>query len=525
MNYIVLSRKWRPENFDQVVGQDQVTRVLSNALKSNRVSHSYLFSGPRGVGKTTVARILAKKLNDLEDINSSLDVIELDGASNRGIDEIRDLKDSINYVPVDSKYKVFIIDEAHMLTKEAFNALLKTLEEPPAHVVFILATTESQKIPPTISSRCQKYEFKRITVEKIITHMESILEHEGYQRDIKALNSIAIKADGSLRDALSLLDKIIALSDKTISYDLTASALGIVDQSLYLELTNSIFSQDVKECLKCIDLIVSSGVSNNNFLDGYLSYIRDAIFYIIMEKDNHNMSKESMNFLNQNKSNLVKFKYIMNSIIEELNSRNNLNIIEVENLFLKFFKLNQDGSTTEKKQILKNDSNIKQVNKKVETDIILEKSKPNNKVNDLMSAFNQNLKKIESDNIRFFCVLEKVSVSQVGSNKLEFNCSKLSKFDQSLLEDNIDLLNKDLNDLLNIQISIITKNTISEDVNVSENGNIDKNPDLLNEVSSKIDLPDKKDGLDDGFKEINQERKEHPLVDIAINDFNGKIVK
>ena len=191
MDYIVLSRKWRPEDFDQVVGQEHVTKILLNALLTGKISHSYLFSGPRGVGKTTVARILAKKINNFKDIDSSLDIIELDGASNRGIDEIRDLKDSIQYVPTSGKYKVFIIDEAHMLTKEAFNALLKTLEEPPAHAVFILATTEIQKIPSTISSRCQKYEFKKISSLDISDHLKLVLNKEGYEVEKEALKLIA----------------------------------------------------------------------------------------------------------------------------------------------------------------------------------------------------------------------------------------------------------------------------------------------------------------------------------------------
>ena len=265
MDYIVLSRKWRPEDFDQVVGQEHVTKILLNALLTGKISHSYLFSGPRGVGKTTVARILAKKINNFKDIDSSLDIIELDGASNRGIDEIRDLKDSIQYVPTSGKYKVFIIDEAHMLTKEAFNALLKTLEEPPAHAVFILATTEIQKIPPTISSRCQKYEFKKISSLDISEHLKSVLNKEGYKVEKEALKLIALKADGSLRDALSLADKVITLCDRDISYDITAKVLGVVPQELYLELLNKIVSKDLKSCLKAINKVMDSGISNSNF--------------------------------------------------------------------------------------------------------------------------------------------------------------------------------------------------------------------------------------------------------------------
>ena len=193
MSYKVLSRKWRPKKFDQVLGQDHITKVLQNAIKINRVSHSYLFSGPRGVGKTTIARILASELNSTKDIKSSLDILELDGASNRGIDEIRDLKDSVQYVPTSEKYKIFIIDEAHMLTKEAFNALLKTLEEPPSHVIFILATTEYQKIPSTISSRCQKYDFKRLSQLDILSHLNFIANQEQAKFDNNGMKNLLIK--------------------------------------------------------------------------------------------------------------------------------------------------------------------------------------------------------------------------------------------------------------------------------------------------------------------------------------------
>ena len=173
MSYKVLSLKWRPANFEEVVGQDHITKALSNAIKLNRLAHAFTFSGPRGVGKTSTARILAKKLNQIKDLSESTDVIEMDAASNRGIDEIRNLKENINYAPVHGRYKIYIIDEVHMLTKEAFNALLKTLEEPPPYVVFILATTELHKMPETIISRTQRYEFKRLSVDDIIKQMNT----------------------------------------------------------------------------------------------------------------------------------------------------------------------------------------------------------------------------------------------------------------------------------------------------------------------------------------------------------------
>ena len=514
MSYIVLSRKWRPEDFDQVVGQNHITKVLSNALNLDKISHSYLFSGPRGVGKTTVARILAKRLNNLDNINSSLDVIELDGASNRGIDEIRDLKDSINYVPVNGKYKVFIIDEAHMLTKEAFNALLKTLEEPPAHAVFILATTENQKIPLTISSRCQKYEFSRISVQDIVVHLDSILQKEGYEREEKALKSIALKADGSLRDALSILDKVIALSDKSITYEITASTLGIIDQKFYLNLVKEILSEDIGACMKSIESVIDSGVSSNSFLEGFIKYIRDSICYIVIAKNEFNLSEDSMMFLNENKNTLSVFKNMLNLSIESLNSHNNLNSIEIENLFFKFFKINVAKNSSQKKESinsnsLKIDKEKKQANNPDRLD-----SKPSQ---ELLDIYKERIKKIESENIRIYCVLEKVKVIQLDSSTLQFDCLELSKYDKNLLSDNINSINKDLSDMYGGSVTIKMNDSDSQIQKSEESESVESE-------GIKSSLPEDQSSIKDK-KSKSEKNKEHPLIDIAINDYNGKIIK
>src|SRR5512135_1685968 len=223
MSYQVLARKWRPQVFEEVVGQEHITRTLQNAITSGRLAHAFLFSGPRGVGKTTTARILAKALNCAEGptptpcgkcnscvetaAGTSVDVIEIDGASNRGIEHIRELREAVKYAPVGGKNKVYVIDEVHMLTNEAFNALLKTLEEPPPQVIFIFATTEPQKIPATIHSRCQRYDFRRIVPEQICSRLEHICKQEKVAFEKAALMLIARKAEGSMRDALSLLDQ------------------------------------------------------------------------------------------------------------------------------------------------------------------------------------------------------------------------------------------------------------------------------------------------------------------------------
>ena len=343
MQYTVLSRKWRPKNFDQVVGQKHVTTILINSIKGNRVSHAYLFSGPRGTGKTTIARILAQNLNNVENINDSLDIIELDGASNRGIDEIRDLKDSIRYAPSEGKYKIYIIDEAHMLTKEAFNALLKTLEEPPSHVVFVLATTESHKIPPTISSRCQKYDFKKISVQKIFNHLQSILKAEKYTSEDKALSLISVKSDGSLRDALSLLDKIMAISDNSITYETTKDILGIVDEEQYLGILQCIEEEEIDRTIKAINEVIDSGISISNFLDGFNSFLRDVVCYKINYNEKLNLTNHSKQYLdssNMEKSYIMKILSINIDYIND--SRKSIDRLSLENLFLKYFTVKDE---------------------------------------------------------------------------------------------------------------------------------------------------------------------------------------
>ena len=229
MGYLVTARKWRPQKFSEVVGQEHITSTLKNAIKSNRIAHAYLFTGPRGVGKTTTARILAKSLNctnpiDAEPCNEcemckeilggqSMDIIEIDGASNRGIDEIRTLRESVKYAPTHGKYKIYIIDEVHMLTKESFNAFLKTLEEPPEHTVFIFATTDVHKVPATIISRCQRFDFRRIQLDTIKETLSGIAAAEKIEIDDKTLTIIAKKADGALRDAESFFDQVVSLCE------------------------------------------------------------------------------------------------------------------------------------------------------------------------------------------------------------------------------------------------------------------------------------------------------------------------
>jgi len=275
MSYLVLARKYRPQSFEAVVGQNHVIRTLQNAIRSNRVAHALLFCGPRGVGKTSVARILAKAMNCINGptpqpcnqcisckeitAGNAVDVFEIDGASNRGINEIRELRENIKYMPAKSLFKIYIIDEVHMLTTEAFNALLKTLEEPPSHVLFIFATTEPKRVPVTILSRCQRFDFRRIELESIMKQLQYICTETGIKLDKESLWLVAREAGGSMRDALSLLDQIIAYSDGSITERQVVEILGIVDRGIIFDLSGAIIKGDIVKALKIVDQVYNQG--------------------------------------------------------------------------------------------------------------------------------------------------------------------------------------------------------------------------------------------------------------------------
>ncbi|MDP2641209.1 MAG: DNA polymerase III subunit gamma/tau [Candidatus Yanofskybacteria bacterium] len=295
MANVVLYRKYRPQSFAEVAGQEHVVTTLRNAVRMGLLSHAYLFSGPRGTGKTTLARILAKTVNCkdpkngepcntcefCEEINrgGAIDLIEMDAASNRGIDEIRDLKDGARFAPSRFRYKVFVIDEAHQLTKDAANALLKLLEEPPSHVIIILATTEAHKMIPTIASRCQRFDFKKLTAKEVADNLESIAKQEGAAIDKEALFLIALQAEGSLRDAVSLLDKVLTFhsgsdTQKRVTTQDIEQLLGIVDANITGEFVEKLIEQDTKGAVEFLNQNLEKGVDPYEFAKNLVEYLR-----------------------------------------------------------------------------------------------------------------------------------------------------------------------------------------------------------------------------------------------------------
>lgn len=296
MSYRALYRVWRPQTFGDLIGQEHVTQTLKNALEKGHFSHAYLFSGPRGTGKTSAAKIMAKAVNCLQGPASEpcnecdaclkitegslMDVVEIDAASNRGVDEIRDLRDKVKYAPAEVRYKVYIVDEVHMLTTEAFNALLKTLEEPPGHVLFILATTEPHKLPSTIISRCQRFAFRRIAMNRIAEGLQRICDAQGIEADAPALAAIAQVADGGMRDALSLLDQVLAFSGDHVDESAVLAVTGSVSRSLLGNLLRSLLKGDAAQALDQVDQFSEEGLEAERLLQDLIHLTRDLLVWL-----------------------------------------------------------------------------------------------------------------------------------------------------------------------------------------------------------------------------------------------------
>ena len=325
MNYLVLARKWRPKSFSEVSGQDHVVKAIQNSLKQNKVHHALLFTGTRGVGKTTIARLFAKSLNCDTGITPEpcgkcescvsidegnfMDLIEVDAASQRGIDDTRDLLENTQYTPTVGRYKVYLIDEVHQLTKEAFNALLKTLEEPPEHMKFLLATTESEKIPITVLSRCLKFNLKKISEEQITQRMKEILDAEKIKYEEGALSIISKSADGSMRDALSLLDQALAYEDYELSENNVIDMLGLIDNKYALSIVQSILNQDSDLLKEQLDGLDSKYPSYNDVLDNIASIAQEIAYLQVLDASKVDVQDEIIELSNNHSPELIQLIY------------------------------------------------------------------------------------------------------------------------------------------------------------------------------------------------------------------------
>ncbi|QOR33631.1 DNA polymerase III subunit gamma/tau [Clostridium sp. 'deep sea'] len=336
MGYQALYRQLRPLKFEDVLGQAHITKTLSNAVKNNFIAHAYLFAGPRGVGKTSTARILARAINCLHQEvivpcneclvcknileSRSLDVIEIDAASNNGVDEIRDLREKVKYAPANCRYKVYIIDEVHMLSTAAFNALLKTLEEPPAHVIFILATTEAHKIPATIKSRCQRFDFHRINKDFIKSHIQQVATDLGATISKEALDLITRASDGAMRDAISILDQCLAYSENNINLKIVMDLLGAVDDKAFYLITESIISNNVVNALEQVAKVYDQGHSLEQFLVDYLHYLR-SLLELQVGINNNEIVLEDISLVNKQAKDISRdhLYVLIHSIVKAVN--------------------------------------------------------------------------------------------------------------------------------------------------------------------------------------------------------------
>ena len=350
MHYLALYRKYRPTNFSEVVGQDKVITVIKNEIINNRISHAYLFSGPRGTGKTTTAKIIAKLVNCTNPVNgeccdkcdnclnfkNSSDIVEIDAASNNGVDEIRELRDKVNLVPTNSKYKIYIIDEVHMLTTQAFNALLKTLEEPPAHVIFILATTEPHKIPLTVASRCQKFQFSKISNDEIVHRLSDIIKEENIKLDNEILLEIARLSDGGLRDAINMLDQLLAYKSENITlmdvYNIN-SCVSYVDIYNFI---NNMMNNNAVEIVSFIEKIDNEGKNISKFIEELIVFLKDILLYKSAKinseiEDKNTKIKELSDVLSEN--NIYNMIYSYNDTLNNIKLSSNSIILFIVSTF------------------------------------------------------------------------------------------------------------------------------------------------------------------------------------------------
>tara|TARA_A100000164_G_scaffold183979_1_gene163407 strand:+ start:345 stop:2018 length:1674 start_codon:yes stop_codon:yes gene_type:complete len=556
MSYQILSLKWRPKSFDQIVGQSHITHTLNNAITINRLAQAFLFSGPRGVGKTTTARVLASTINGLDSHETCLDIIELDGASNRGIDEIREIRESVKFPPSSVEYKVYIIDEAHMLTEQAFNALLKTLEEPPKHVIFILATTDPQKMPQTILSRTQRYDFMRISSEVIVDRLHYILKKENIDFEENAIELISQKSDGSMRDALSMLDQIIAYSDKIINIENLRSAIGLIDQEDIYLVCKSILEQNTDKAIDLYHSILDSGVSSKLFINDLIGFLNQCMLlkvnknnkrqYIskhLKEKIINNLNFEIKDILKMIKLGFAlsaRMKFIENNKVSiEVLVVDYISLIASNSSYDKFkynsnskssvpndkIDLEQDEINVDRAQNFENSHSVSGNQKELKHSGISEPEISNDETNNDKATHNHEHIKDASDGMSENQILPSVNLVKSKWNEiiqlLDKQNSKLSSFFEETnakeIKNGILILqlkngNQFIKKVLESDKSILI-NVINDVCGFS----IDINVEMI-ESNENIEIAAEKD------IDTNKDEKNHPLLDDAINMFKGKII-
>ncbi len=555
MTYQSLYRKFRPKSFDDLLGQEHVTTTLKNQLKSRNIAHAYLFTGIRGTGKTSAAKIFARAVNCLDNNDgnpcndceickgildeSIMDVVEMDAASNNSVEDIRDLREKAKYHPSKSKYKVYIVDEVHMLSKGAFNALLKILEEPPSHVLFILATTEPQKLPNTVQSRCQRFDFKRISIKKIIENMKNICKKLNVEVEERGLYLIAQNADGAMRDALSILDQCISFTDEKITYENIISILGTVNTDVILNITQNIIDKDVNKSLEIINEIVQYGKDVNQFIKDLILHLRN-LMIVKSASDVENIVEGSKEFIdnlaeqaeNVSISDIIMYINILSEaenqskwssqprivleicIIKLCSNTFNLSLEELshrlerleksissDNLDIKLSDLNESNYKVDNQ---KNDYkvNASKLNSKKNNDISDEKIiKGKNKVNNTISKDNVGKNDITIDTVqsRWTDILKHIKKDKISSHALLIEGKPIALENNTLIisyEDNFgfhkEAINKQqnkeyvqatVNKYLNTDISIrFIMN--SEKATIKNEGNNHKDNELIKKVKS-----------------------------------------
>ena len=538
MSYQVLSRKWRPQRFSEIAGQLHVTQTLQNAILKERVGHGYIFSGPRGVGKTSTARVFAKALNCINSSNEiscnkcsncleikdgrSLDVLELDGASNRGIDEIRDLREAVKYPPHNSKYRVYIIDEVHMLTKEAFNALLKTLEEPPDHVSFILATTDPHKIPPTILSRTQRFDFKSISKNIIESHLINIVSKENIKYDKDALTLIAIKASGSLRDSLSMLDQVIAYSQDILSVDVVREILGIIKEQVFLEILKKIESKDALGVINQVHSLIDSGYAIENIVYGFNDFVNNCMLISVKIKNTF-LDNETINWVKNNASFSTKDYLRILDISIKFESKLRFLYQPKTSLELLIIKLCSMDKTVEITDLLYSKKNIisTKINNKP---IVIKDSSKNLNLDDKKTKFkDENLQKEGSSDI-----IKKEPASIIKLNDIDKVWPKVM---DELEKTNIKVANflgeSNLIDFDNNTLNIELINSHDFHLKILEKDKKILELILEQQLKKTIKVQYQLKNIENQDKNLEDRKQiqDHPLIEETIKQFEGKIIR